>query len=225
VRNNLLYYVHNDHLGRPELVSNAARGTVWSAKNYAFDRTVSLDQIGGLNLGFPGQYFDSETGTWYNLFRDYDSSIGRYPQSDPIGLGGGLNSYGYAGGNPLSYVDPTGTNLLLIAGCAMSAWGGYSASKTYADLNRSSGVRGGSKPSKNSGCPDSNPASEVQDQVQQQKGQMDRVTNTIPAYGAPALKAIFGVVLTTAGGEYAGAALGVACTTLGAKIGYERYKP
>ena len=44
----------------------------------------------------------------YNYFRDYDPSTGRYVQSDPIGLAGGLNTYGYVNGNPLNWVDSFG---------------------------------------------------------------------------------------------------------------------
>ncbi|MGA6183501.1 RHS repeat domain-containing protein [Stenotrophomonas sp. NPDC077421] len=72
-RNGQLNVVHTDHLGRPDFVTNAGQQTVWKAYNYAYGRSVQQDDIGGLNIGFPGQYYDAESGLWYNGFRDYDA--------------------------------------------------------------------------------------------------------------------------------------------------------
>jgi RHS repeat-associated protein len=60
------------------------------------------------NLRFPGQYYDVESGLTYNMMRDYDPSLGRYIQSDPIGLEGGINSFSYAESNPINGVDLLG---------------------------------------------------------------------------------------------------------------------
>jgi RHS repeat-associated protein len=60
------------------------------------------------NLRMPGQFEDQETKKFYNYFRDYDSSIGRYSISDPIGLRGGSDTYGYVRGNPVLRRDAKG---------------------------------------------------------------------------------------------------------------------
>jgi len=112
IRGLSVYYIHNDHLGRPEVVSNNQNAEVWRADNLPYNRTVTKDVFGGLNIGFPGQYYDAESELYYNWHRYYDPNTGRYTQADPIGLGGGSNPYSYVGGNPVSFVDPWG-----LAGC------------------------------------------------------------------------------------------------------------
>jgi RHS repeat-associated protein len=110
-----MFFVHVDHLNTPRLVANAAGQTVWRRDNQEpFNDSPPDENPSGLGvfefpLAFPGQYADKETGKFYNLLRDaYDSGIGRYTQSDPIGLDGGINTYAYVAGNPLSHVDPDG---------------------------------------------------------------------------------------------------------------------
>jgi RHS repeat-associated protein len=60
------------------------------------------------NLRFPGQLFDGQVGLHYNYARNYDPAVGRYIESDPIGLRGGINTYAYAGDNAMSRIDPQG---------------------------------------------------------------------------------------------------------------------
>lgn len=114
-----IYYVHSDHLNTPRMVTDTSGNQRWTWDIMAaepFGATAaneapagqSSDQAFTLNLRFPGQYLDKETGSFYNYFRTYNPSTGRYLQSDPIGLQGGLNTYAYVGGNPLSYTDPKG---------------------------------------------------------------------------------------------------------------------
>ncbi len=114
VTNGQLSYIHPDPLGTPERLTDASGRVVWSASYDPFGRAaVQSDPDGNgqavtLNLRFPGQYFDAETGLHYNYFRDYDPTMGRYLTSDPIGLEGGMNTYAYVGGNPISRIDPLG---------------------------------------------------------------------------------------------------------------------
>jgi RHS repeat-associated protein len=87
---------------------------VWAAIYDPFGKATVNNDLDGdgmkltLNQRFPGQYYDAESGLHYNYHRYYDPETGRYITSDPIGLDGGLNTYGYVGGNPIKHFDPNG---------------------------------------------------------------------------------------------------------------------
>jgi len=121
------FYVHTDHLNAPtKLTRPTDNVVVWRWNHDAFGVGLSNPDPDGngqqviFNLRFPGQYYDSETGLHYNYFRDYDPKTGRYVQSDPIGLDGGLNTYTYVGNNPISNVDPKGEILVNVAAGVVS---------------------------------------------------------------------------------------------------------
>lgn len=133
---NKRYFVYADHLNAPRAITDSVGKVVWrwdsdpfgvssiankdrddQAKTKKANEDPDKDgQKFVYNLRFPGQYYDSETGLYYNGFRDYDPSTGRYIQSDPIGLTGGVNTYAYVLNNPLRYVDPKGLDIMVITG-------------------------------------------------------------------------------------------------------------
>jgi RHS repeat-associated protein len=124
-------YIHADYRNTPRQIDNASQQAIWLWNPQPFGDNLPNNNPSGLgnfvyNLRFPGQYYDAETGNNYNYFRDYDSATGRYLESDPIGLAGGINPYIYANANPLSFVDPTGTSWLGAGiGSALGAGGGF----------------------------------------------------------------------------------------------------
>jgi RHS repeat-associated protein len=123
--------IHVDQVGRPEVVTDVNQAVVWRAQNLAFTRSVVQSSGVILNIGLPGQYYDAESGTWNNGYRDYSDVLGRYIESDPVGLLAGVNTYVYVGGNPLMYTDPYGLDwqlsYQLIGGSVILPGGGGSA--------------------------------------------------------------------------------------------------
>jgi RHS repeat-associated protein len=117
LQNGSVYNIHPDHLGTPRVITNAANTVIWKWESDPFGAAPANDDPDGdsvkftYNLRFAGQYFDAETGKHYNYFRDYDPPSGRYIESDPIGLRGGLNTYAYVENDPITYFDPLGLKL------------------------------------------------------------------------------------------------------------------
>ena len=112
-----LAYIEPDQIGTPRVAIDAVRNVAvwtWSPLNDAFGESApnqDPDADGAafvFNLRMPGQVWDAESGLSYNYFRDYDAGTGRYVESDPIGLGGGISTYAYANLNPLWFGDSLG---------------------------------------------------------------------------------------------------------------------
>ena len=108
------WYLEVDHLNTPLAARDQTGKVIWQWASDAFGSVLPNEDPDGdtqkttINLRFPGQYYDKESGLHYNHRRYYDPKLGRYLSPDPIGLAGGGNLYGYVGGNPVSMVDPYG---------------------------------------------------------------------------------------------------------------------
>ena len=107
-RNSSYYWYLNDHIGTPQKLIDSAGTVVWAARYDSFGNTILDVATIENNLRFSGQYYDTESGLHYNWNRYYDPFLGRYLQSDPLGLDAGMNFFVYASNSPLNYIDPKG---------------------------------------------------------------------------------------------------------------------
>jgi RHS repeat-associated protein len=126
-------YLTGDQIGSPRLGTNENKTVVWEWEADAFGSTEPNNNPDGdanvidIENRLAGQYADSESGLRQNWHRYYDAGKGRYITSDPIGLGGGLNTFGYAYQNSLSYTDEDG----LCAGVCTAAFIAYNTYRAY----------------------------------------------------------------------------------------------
>jgi len=110
VMSSTVNYVVADQLATPRAVTNSAGAVIWSwtyqGNPFGEQQPTSSGYV--LNLRYPGQWYDAETGTADNGYRTFESYLGRYAQTDPTGLDGGISTYAYVQNNPLNHVDPLG---------------------------------------------------------------------------------------------------------------------
>ncbi len=115
----VVYYIEVDSLNTPRTARDASGNIIWQWYSDAFGSIQPNQDPDGngintvINLRFAGQYYDVESGLVYNVNRYYAPSIGRYLQSDPIGLAGGVGTYTYVSNNPLTRIDPFGLSDLV----------------------------------------------------------------------------------------------------------------
>nr|WP_255429311.1 RHS repeat-associated core domain-containing protein [Ramlibacter albus] len=120
-RGGVLYAIHTDQIGTPRVVTDPSKNPVWQWTYSAFGNNKPTGILSAssaalkatppaveLNKRFDGQYYDAETGLFYNDQRTYCPGCGRFMQPDPLGLHAGWNRITYVGGNPLSFIDPFG---------------------------------------------------------------------------------------------------------------------
>jgi RHS repeat-associated protein len=110
-----VYDVEADRLNTLRQVTRPSDNVqMWTWFSDPFGTTTANSNPAGAgtfvyNLRFPGQIYNSQAGLQPNWDRDYDPTVGRYVESDPIGLAGeSYSTYAYVNGNPSSNSDPDG---------------------------------------------------------------------------------------------------------------------
>lgn len=137
-------FIHSDHLGTSKAITGQHQQVVWQIDLDTFgevkeinaktitDPNTNTQKPFEFNLRFAGQYHDHETGYYYNYHRYYNPETGRYLSSDPIGLAGGLNTYGYVNGKPWEGVDVLGLYTVYWGGAGLNSQSPYMADQVKA---------------------------------------------------------------------------------------------
>lgn len=108
------YYIYSDQINTARVITNSTNNSIvwrWDQSDpFGATSPNDISQTGNFTYHrrFPGQYYDNETNLYYNYYRNFDPKIGRFIESDPIGLNGGINTYRYGLNNPLIFSDPLG---------------------------------------------------------------------------------------------------------------------
>ncbi len=108
----IIYYIHAGQLNEPQVMTDSSQTSVWNAYMSPFGQAqVFTNGAAALDMRLPGQWFEAEAagaGLNQNAHRDYDPSLGRYIEVDPLGIDAGPNPYGYVNGAVYDGIDPSG---------------------------------------------------------------------------------------------------------------------
>ena len=95
------------------LAQTDGTGAVQTQYGYSpYGETQTTGSADGNPVQYTGREND-QTGLYFYRERYYDPQLKRFISEDPIGLGGGINTYAYVEGDPVSFVDPLGEFMMI----------------------------------------------------------------------------------------------------------------